>query len=36
LKVKLINLKHTVITRILETCKGASVNLRGVASLELI
>jgi len=36
LKVKLINLKHTAITRIPETCKGASMNLRGVARLELI
>jgi hypothetical protein len=26
LKVKLINLKHTVITRISETCKGAPMN----------
>jgi hypothetical protein len=36
LEVKLINLQHTVITRISETCKGASMNLRGVARLELI
>jgi len=36
LKVKLINLKHTALTRISETCKGTSMNLRGVASLELI
>ena len=36
MKVKLINLQHTVITRISETCKGASMSIRGVARLELI